>query len=118
MQGKRMIDVNLSIIIFKEDDTHLVYCPALNLTGYGDSEDQAMKSFEVVLSEYFNYTINKQTLEADLQKMGWNIRKSLRKPATPPDMTYLLKHNEVFRNVFNNYAYRKEDTQVAIPAFA
>ncbi|MBE0639539.1 MAG: hypothetical protein IH598_13560 [Bacteroidales bacterium] len=115
--GKQIINVKLSIIIFKEDESHIVFCPALNLTGYGDSDPEALQSFEVVLGEYFNYTTNKKTLETDLEKMGWNLGKSMRKPATPPDMSYLLNHNEDFRNIFNNHAFRKEDTRVAIPVF-
>jgi len=42
----------------------------VRLSGYGANEDEANNSFEVTLGEYFRYTVNKNTLAADLKKMG------------------------------------------------
>ncbi len=114
--GKKNIDVKLTIILFKEDETHLVFCPALNLTGYGATEAEAMQSFDVMINEYFHYTTNKNTLSKDLKNLGWKILKNLRKPATPPDMSYLLSTNEDFKRIFDNYDYRKASTNISIPA--
>lgn len=115
--GKKMIDVNLQIIIFTEDDTQIIFCPALNLTGYGKTETEAMASFRTVLNEYFTYTNNKNTLAEDLRMMGWDIRKNLKKPATPPAMSELLNTNDDFKNIFDNYDYKKLNTSVSMPAF-
>mgnify|MGYP000945612777 CR=1 FL=1 len=114
--GKKNIDVKLTIILFKEDETHLVFCPALNLTGYGATEAEAMQSFDVMINEYFHYTTNKNTLSKDLKNLGWKILKNLRKPATPPNMSYLLSTNEDFKRIFDNYDYRKASTNISIPA--
>lgn len=115
--GSKSIDVKLNIIFFINDDSHIVFCPALNITGYGASENEAMESFKTSLSEYFLYTNNKKTLAKDLEGLGWKIRKNLRKPATPPEMSYLLRTNEDFKNIFNNYDYRKASTHITLPAF-
>jgi hypothetical protein len=114
--GKHNIKVNLNIIIFKEDETQIVYCPALNITGYGVTEKEAMDSFKISIGEYFVYTSNKKTLRKDLESLGWKIRKSLRKPASPPDMTYLLNTNDEFRKIFDNYDYLKTSASIALPA--
>ena len=116
--GTKMIDVNLQIIIFTEDDTHIIFCPALNLTGYGETEAEAMESFKTVLNEYFTYTNNKKTLVKDLRMMGWEIKKNLKKPATPPAMSQLLNTNDDFKNIFDNYDYKKMNTSVSMPALA
>jgi len=116
--GKKFIDVNLQVLIFTEDKNQIVYCPALNLTGYGETESKAEESFKVVLTEYLTYTTNKKTLAEDLKNMGWTIKKNLKKPATPPAMSDLLQHNEDFKNIFDNYDYKKVNTSVSMPAFA
>lgn len=114
----KVIKVNLFMLLFTEDETHIAYCPALSLSGYGKTEAQAKESFEVVLDEYLRYTTNKNTLADDLVKYGWTIKKSLRKTATPPDFSDLLMRDAEVRNVFDNYAFKKEYKQVEIPAFA
>lgn len=72
-QGRNLIQLKLDIIIFKEDESTIVYCPPLDLAGYGISEPEARKSFKTVLSEYFRYTLNKTTLKEDLQRRGWKV---------------------------------------------
>ena len=69
--GKNMIKCVLPLISFIEDDCYITYCPALDLSGYGENQTEVDQSFEVVLSEYFKYTVNKKTLAEDLRKMGW-----------------------------------------------
>jgi hypothetical protein len=110
------IDVNLSMIIFEEDGSHIVYCPALDVSGYGISEDEAMKSFTQCLSEFFHYTTNKKTFHTELTRMGWKIKKSKIQKMTPPLMVDLLQSNENFSRIFNNHPFRKIDQPVAIPS--
>jgi hypothetical protein len=112
------INFNLSLIIFEEDGAVIAYCPPLDLAGYGNNEEEAKKSFEFVVSEYFNYTTKKGTLITDLKGLGWNIKKNLRKQATPPEDSYLLKKNNNFKRIFETHDYRKTSTQVQIPALA
>jgi len=113
-QGRNLIQLTLDIIIFKEDESTIVYCPPLDLAGYGTSETGARKSFKTVLSEYFRYTLNKATLREDLQRMGWKV-KSTRKPMTPPSLDKILRNNENFNRIFNNFDFKKTVTQVEIP---
>jgi len=39
--GKNAVNVKLSLIEFEEDGLHFVYSPALDLTGYGKTEESA-----------------------------------------------------------------------------
>jgi hypothetical protein len=116
--GGSRITCKLPVIIFKEDRVNIAYCPALDLSGYGATEREARASFETVLAEYFTYTTRKKTLDQDLAKLGWNIKKSLKKGATPPSMVHLLQHNEDFSRIFNNHEYKKIDRTVEIPCCA
>ncbi len=110
--------IKLPVISFKEDNAHIIFCPALDLSGSGNTESQAKESFATVVAEYMNYTTHKKTLLADLKKLGWTIYKNRKKLASPPSMSVLLKTNEEFSRIFNNYSYKKFDTGVNLPAYA
>lgn len=49
----------MNVVAFEEDGVWFVHCPGLNVTGYGDTKDEAKASFEIVLSETINYVIAK-----------------------------------------------------------
>lgn len=118
ISGKNEVQCKLPLILFQEDDVFITYCPALDLSGYGNSEKESNNAFEEVLSEYFRYTINKKTLAIDLKKLGWILRKNLRKPISPPPLCKLLEMNDDFSRIFNNHDFRKTETTINIPAFA
>ena len=113
---KSQADVQLPVISFIEDNVQMIYCPALDLTGYGNDESEARHSFETVLAEYLDYSIKKGTLFADLKNLGWVIKKSKPKQATPPALSELLEKNEEFSRIFNNYPFKKFNTGITIPA--
>ncbi len=116
--GRNKVECVLPLIIFKENDCTITYCPALDLSGYGVDEIEANRSFEDVLSEYFRYTIHKKTLAEDLRNHGWTIRKNLKKTPIPPTMEKLLKTNEDFNRIFNTHDFRKTQRTFTIPALA
>jgi hypothetical protein len=109
------IECTLPLIVFQEDNSFISYCPALDLSGYGETELDANKSFEEVLSEYFKYTVHKNTLTEDLKKRGWTIRKNTRKCPIPPTMGQLLENNEDFKRIFNNNEFHKTNRTFKIP---
>jgi uncharacterized protein YdiU (UPF0061 family) len=118
ISGTKKIKCNLFLLIFEEDNNIITYCPALDLSGYGVTEEEAKKSFEVTLSEYFRYTTKKGTLAEDLKKLGWKIRKDLNKKPVPPTMENLLSKNEDFSRIFNSYDFHKRSTIINMPAIA
>jgi hypothetical protein len=111
------VDSQFPLISFIDDNTHIIYCPVLDLSGYGNDETEARKSFDTVLEEFLTYTINKKTLWTDLKKLGWTIKKNKKKPvATPPSLSCLLETNEEFNRIFNNYPFKKYNTGITLPA--
>jgi hypothetical protein len=71
---KGSIKTNLGIYLFKENDTTIAYCPALDLSAYGATEEDAKTDFSKTIKIYFDYCMNKNTLVADLNKQGWLIK--------------------------------------------
>lgn len=112
---KTYIDCNLPLIIFEEEGNTIIFCPSLDLSGYGSDEEEAKRSWESALDIYFEYTMAKGSLAKDLTKLGWQIKKSLKKKVEPPSMSYLLDNNDEFREIFDNHPYRKLHTTVGIP---
>lgn len=115
ISGHQHIDVNLSLIIFEEDQCSIVYCPALDVSGYGKSEDEAMQSFTTCLGDFFSYTIHKKTFYSEMTNMGWKIKKSKIQKMTPPTISHLLESNENFSRIFNEHDFRKVDKPIGIP---
>lgn len=110
------VRVNVAVISFTDEGSKVFYCPALDLSGYGDNEAEARESFQTVLSEFFKYTINKNTLIKELRRLGWKVRKSKIKPMIPPNMSDLLRDNENFSNIFNKHDFNKFSTSIEMPA--
>jgi len=111
---EHIVTVRVPIIQFEEDNNQIIYCPALEVTGYGNSEDEAKEAFEISLSEFFKYTLHKRTLYNEMRRLGWKVKKSMSK-AHPPSMSKLLEENDNFNRIFNQYAFRKYDEQIEIP---
>ncbi len=107
------INVKLSVVLFKENNIHIAYCPAVDVYGYGENDSEAKKSFEVSLAEFFRYAIEKNTLNAELTALGWKIKNG--SVISPPDISTLLSKNNDFKAIFNTKPFRKIDTGVAIP---
>lgn len=112
------IEGSLDIIIFKEDDTTIVYCPPLEVYGYGVDENEAHESFKISLAEFFKYCTNKNTLRNELERLGWQLKRSKSKPMIPPSITELLTSNENLSRIYNNFDFRKTTTVVSIPEVA
>ena len=107
------IKVGLTLISFEEDNILFVYCPALDLTGYGYTEDEAKESFSQTLKIHINYTTRKKTFFKDLEKHGWVIKN--RKRPKSPDFDYLLKNNKQFKEIVNKRNFTKYSQEIQLP---
>jgi len=98
--------MKLGLIAYKDDEAYYSYCPALDLIGYGNNEQEAQQSFEIVLEEYLKYTTENNTLIADLEEHGWK-RIGKNKKLMPPKMSELLQKNNDLDDIFNKYDFNK-----------
>jgi hypothetical protein len=108
------VKMQLPMVVYVDDDSiHYMYCPALDLTGYGHSDKEAKKSFEQTLKLYLDYTVNKQTLIADLKAHGWSLKN--KKNLVSPPFRDLLKHNKDFENIVDKCNFKKFTHELEIP---
>ena len=75
------LTVVVSVFVYKDTDypkgdMFIAYCPELDLVGYDTTNRKARKSFEFVLKDYIDYTLENGTLEKDLMEHGWRKLKS------------------------------------------
>ncbi len=116
-EGKNTVTVNLPVMLFEENGTQIAYIPVLDISGYGKNEEEAKESLEFCLSEYFSYTIKKNTFIEDLKAHGWTISKKT-KPFIAPEITDLINRNEYLHNIVNSRPYRMDRMKVAMPQYA
>lgn len=108
--------VSLSLVEFEEENVTIVYSPALDLSGYGYSQEEAKQSFSEALNEFFRYTNNKNTLDKVLKSLGWAIRGSKNKPKfNPPKDSDLVSLNPLYNEIVNKKSYKvsREDVEFA-----
>jgi len=97
--GKHSITLELHLYLWEENKMHYVYSPSLDVTGYGSTEIDAKKSFEITLNEFVTYTHNKKTIFEELEHLGWSVNKK-KKRIHAPDLNEMLSDNESFRTIY------------------
>lgn len=73
--NKKGVKLNISVISFVEEKTHIVFCPALDMSGYGTTEDEAFESLKVSIKEYLDYTLKKSLLSKTLQSWDGFLKR-------------------------------------------
>ncbi len=111
------VEMNLPVMVFEEQGTHIAYIPVLDLSGYGNTEKEASDSLLIVINEYLTYTVRKNTLLKDLIAHGWKIKKKSR-PYIAPEITDLINKNEYLHDIVNTKPYRMQRMPVKIPQYA
>tara|TARA_Y100001934_G_scaffold278371_1_gene379444 strand:+ start:654 stop:1034 length:381 start_codon:yes stop_codon:yes gene_type:complete len=109
--GRQNVEFSVSIFLWEENSIFYVYSPALDLTGYGLTKDEARESFETVLEEFIKYTHNKKTIFKELENLGWAVNKR-RKRVVSPDFEDLLSENEHFRHLYKSKDLVRDSSNV------
>jgi len=78
-------NIRIEVIITQEDDCYLAYCPALELSSYGDSLTDAKKAFGEALAIFIGETERKGTLEKVLLGLGWTLQQKPSYKYQPPE---------------------------------
>ncbi len=112
--GHNHINFSLSVLFWKDGDQHFLFSPALDMTGYGRTVEEAKRSFNVQLDEFTAYTANKNTLLKELERLGWTVNKKKRR-AKAPEYQEMLMDNEGLRDLSSRADVKHDLAQVALP---
>ncbi len=73
------IDSRFTLFSFVDNDTkqHIVFCPAFNLSGYGNTSKRANQMFDFNLDQFYTnlYKLSPQKMNGELVKLGWKQDK-------------------------------------------
>jgi len=81
--------VKIQIQLMKEGDTVIVYSPALDLSGYGKTAEEAKKDFDAALKIFIEEATAHGTLEKALEELGWKKVVIHNKPQWQPRIELL-----------------------------
>lgn len=72
-QGKKKIHMEgeLSVVYFREGDAFIAYTPALDLSSYGATLDEARKNISEAVAVFIQDVVERGTIEAVLEECGW-----------------------------------------------
>ncbi|MFO8054062.1 MAG: hypothetical protein R6U19_02745 [Bacteroidales bacterium] len=110
------VRVGVDVVIYKEDDQYIAYAPALDISGYGDTTDDAKKAFTEELEIFLDYTTKKHTLEQELKRLGWKKRPHKNADFESPNIEDIKKKSLRLLNIdqANLVETFKEDTAIAV----
>ena len=109
------VQVNLKLVQFKSDGAEVLYAPALELYGYGNTFEEARKSFAVSLHEFLIYTKEHGTLETEMERLGWKIKVDKKKKIyTTPTFSELLLSNPRLVEIVNNKDFQTHRADVPL----
>lgn len=104
-------EYNLEIIVYsyEEQNKRVAYSPALELSGIGDSDQEAYKDLGEMIQITFDYALTKGTIDEMLFDLGW--RKVSEKMIEAP----VFSDDEVKDKIKVPY-FQKRQEMMAIPA--
>jgi len=108
-----VVKVKIKTIAFQEGNSFIVYCPALDISGYGDSVQDAQESFETSLEIYLEFATENGTLSEDLLNHGWTLS---RYPVTLYSPPAIDDSNESIKKIVGAHSYQVLEESIALPA--
>ena len=112
IQDGRLIQALMELYRFEEGDTHIVYCPSLDLSAAGTTAPEALREFMQIFKMHIEDCIEQGTLHDDLIAHGW---KHTRTAFKAPKTTKVLERNAMLRDIVNNRSYRREIRPITLP---
>ena len=98
----------LEVDLYKQGDYIVSYCQSLELSSFGETEDEAKEGFEGALHSFIEDTHYKGTLERVLLDLGWSLTKT-------PTINYQPPVHKVRNRIHNASLIRTINERVAIP---
>ncbi|MBS9522590.1 hypothetical protein KI659_01060 [Litoribacter alkaliphilus] len=115
--GSSNTKTQLSLLSFEENGVVIIYCPALDLSGYGKTEEEAMKSFQLALSEFIDFCTKNNTFHRELKRLGWQIQqKDGCLTFESPSWNHLIQTNEELEDLLEKKHFHKFDQEISFPA--
>ena len=110
------IMVSLDIISYSEDGCKIIYCPALELSGYGKTKAAAEESFMITLHEFLDFTLEHGTLPKVMEELGW--KRGVGGAVVPPTMKDMYKSRVELQDLISERNFTKRRSNISLPVFS
>ncbi len=84
---------DLDVVVYEKGKHFISYCPALDLSSFGISKEDALASFDEAFDLFMDDILAKGTLDTVLASLGWLVLNKPKKTYQPPH----LNLQEVFK---------------------
>ena len=101
--ANNIAEMQLSLLIYKQGDYFVAFCPSLELSSYGDSIEDAKKGFADAMDLYLEHSIENGTLEKDLLEHGWEIKQKPTKLTPPAQITLNIPSGQLISQLNQNW---------------
>jgi hypothetical protein len=102
----------IDLLFFKDDNVYFIYAPALDITGYGIDEVESQQSFVSSLEEFLDFTKKRETLNSELDKLGWKLNRKTNQ-YNPPFLDEILKKNKYLSEIMRKQEFQKRSLLVS-----
>jgi predicted RNase H-like HicB family nuclease len=93
---KARVEVKIQLLLLKEEDSYVAYCPALELSSYGNTIKEAKSAFEDALAIFIEETTKMGTMKDVLLHLGWTLQlENYMPPSYSPVITSLIPQAEL-----------------------
>ena len=93
--NNKAVVADVTVMLYQQGDYIMAYCPALDLSSYAATEEEAIKSFKEALDIFLEYTCEEGTLEQNLVACGWKLRQGYLQPQEVSVPIELLKASKL-----------------------
>lgn len=107
------IRASLDIFSYREGNVRIMYSPALDISGYGNTVEEAKRSFYIVFHEYLRCCVENGTLDADLIKHGWK-KIAAESDYRSPDIVSMIRSNSNLRSLIQGN-FQKVSRTLSVP---
>ncbi len=102
-ENREILHVTVQVALFQEDGIWVAYCPAFEVSSYGDEKGEAKQAFEEAMQIFLAETERKGTLEKYLLKLGWQLQQKPKPIYIQPNLSIqenkrLIKKNTQIYN--------------------
>jgi len=89
-------NINLSLVLFtyEQHGDQVIYSPALDLAGFGDTLEEAKSAFDDSMQLYLEFVLTEETFETELHKLGWKKKKFYNHRFKPKPYEFIEIMNE------------------------
>jgi len=70
-----LFNVGLEVAVVKEDSFFTAFCPALDLSAYGNSVNESIEMFKDAVQVFIEDATRKKNLNEQLLQLGWTLKK-------------------------------------------